>query len=282
MIKIILIVFFIVFLILKIIQFFKRNKHAKKMLLTAFRAGNVCVAGCKGTGKDMLFYNVIRLREKENEPHAGNIFYNPRTKIRPIKHYRLYNNTTLNFIDNDFKPEIKRFQEKEDYYISDCGLALPAWQRQRLEKDFPTFPIVYALSRQLADFNIHANAQVYGLIWDKLRNQANYFITCLHCKVVGRLVRQEFIIYSRQQSAEENIMPFIVRKNFLGIKNRNDLATAQLFNAKNGYIERLTTYFILPKNEEMYDTRQYHKTLYGEKAPDIKKINNFRKAKKRP
>lgn len=137
------------------------SRRAISELVRVFRSGNVLTAGTKGSGKDMVFSLVIRRRSKDGEIHAANIKYQHDTTVRAIRYYSLENNSRKNFVNDKFDVETKHFTEREDYYISEAGLALPAHQNRQLEKDYPTFPIVYALSRHLWEGNIHANAQSF-------------------------------------------------------------------------------------------------------------------------
>lgn len=238
-------------------------------VLRVFRSGNVLCAGPKGHGKDMLFSLVIRRRSKDGEIHAANIKYQGDTTVRAVGYYRLENNGRKNFVNDNFNVETKHFTEREDYYISEAGLALPAHQNRQLEKDYPTFPIVYALSRHLGEFSIHANAQSFTRVWDKLREQADYFIWCNSCKVFfSRVVRQDIIIYNRAETAYQHIQPFKVRRGILGRPNKDDLAYAQRFNAKYGVVNRLVFWHILPK-DDVYDTRIFYKKLYKKEAPYV-------------
>lgn len=238
-------------------------------LVRVFRSGNVLTAGTKGSGKDMLHSLVIRKRSKDGEIHAANIKYQEETTVRAVGYYRLENNSRKNFVNDNFNVETKHFTEREDYYISEAGLALPAHQNKQLEKEYPTFPIVYALSRHLGEFNIHANAQSFTRVWDKLREQADYYIWCEKCIVFfKRLVFQRLTLYNRAETAYQHIQPFIVRRNWLGRQNRDDLAYAQRFNAKYGVVKRFRFLHVLPKTG-VYDTRIFYQKLYKKEAPYV-------------
>lgn len=268
--RIVLIVAIIIFTV-KTLKNASKNRKDKALVLKCFRAGNVVCAGHKGAGKDLLFWWVASTREKDGEPHAGNIRYTAKTRVKPIKDYSLRHNTIENFISGDFNKEDKTFREKEDYYISDVGTSLPGWCHNQLEKKYPTFPIVYALSRQLADFNIHCNEQEFGRVWDKLRGQAQTYIWVEKSKVAFGRAKLTGVVYSRYQTAIDAIQPFYVRTNVLGIKNKQDLQYAQQFNAKYGLVKRFTISFKIGKGKNMYDTRDFHKKLYGYPAPDLTK-----------
>lgn len=243
--------------------------YGDKNLLRMFRSGNVIVAGHKGRGKDLLFQYVISRREKDGEIHASNIPYTPNTKLRSIKFYELHQNNYKNFISGKFDTsENKQFIEEEDFYISDVGNALPSHFGRTLEKEYPTLPITYSLSRHLANFSIHCNAQNFLRVWDKLREQADYYIWCEKAIVLfHKIVIQRYVVYDRYQTAINNIQPYKTHRRMLGIvpPTKEDLARAHEHNARYGTIKRRTMWHILPK--EHYDTRIYHKLIYGKDAP---------------
>lgn len=250
--------------------------HGCRDIIKMFRSGNVLVAGNKGRGKDMLFSYVIKRREKDGEIHASNIRFTDKTKIRPLTYYSLTNNSRANFIANKFETETHTFIEQEDYYCSDIGTQAPAWAHNDLEKIYPTLPIVFALSRHLGDFRIHANAQVWELIWDKLRKQADYCIYCEKCTILfGKIAIQRVVLYDRRLTAEEYIQPYKVRRGLFGGSKPEDYARAHDFNAKYGFVKRVWFWHIIPKKP--YDTRAYYKMLYKKNAPVIEK-----KHKKKP
>ena len=236
-------------------------------LIKFFRSGNVIVAGNKGRGKDLLFQYVISRREKDGEIHAANIRYTDKTKIRPLTYYSLKSNARKNFINGQFEREEQTFIEREDYYCSDIGNLAPAWAHNELEKMYPTQPIVYSLSRHLGDFRIHCNAQTYELIWDKLRKQADYAVYCEKCKVIGRVAIQRIVMYDRRLTAEEYIQPYKVRKNLFGFAKAEDYARAHEFNAKYGFVKRVTFWHILPKKP--YNTREFYNKLYKKEPPTL-------------
>lgn len=268
--KILIIVIISIFAVFGLIWRLKM-KRAKNILLTAFRSGNVMVAGHKGTGKDLLFNYVISVRHKAGEIHAANISYNKDTTIRAPVEYCLNDTTYENFISGKYTLETKKFTEREDYYISEAGLSLPSWMHSKLEKHkrLKLLPITMALSRQLGDFSVHTNAQSFNRVWDKVREQADTFIWTERAKVfkILKLVVQRYVIYNRMESALQHIQPFEVRRGIFG-KNKEDLNRAQIHNAKYGYIERFTIVYFYPKNST-YKTRDFYNKLYQKDPPSI-------------
>lgn len=256
--------------------------YGSKDIVRIFRKGNVIVAGHKGRGKDLLFQYVISRREKDGERHAANIRYTKKTQLRSISYYELTNNSLKNFISGKFETESKQFTQHEDFYISDAGVHLPSHESHRLDKDYPTLPTVYALSRHLGEFNIHANTQDYLRLWNKLREQADYCITCEKCRVLfGKIVFQRIIIYDRPQSAFEGILPYKINKSIFHPGSSSETrARADEFNARYGYVRRRFFWWIMPKIH--YDTRAFYRKLYKNAPPKInkKKHRGFYNTKK--
>lgn len=253
--------------------------YGSRDILAMFRTGNVIVAGHKGRGKDLLFQYVISRRQKAGEIYAANIYYTKKGTIRPITYYALKNNSLQNFVSDKFEIEGQTFVEKEDYYISDAGVHLPSHEHNKLEKLYPTLPTVYALSRHLGDFNIHCNTQEWVRVWDKLREQGDYFIYCERARVIfGKIAFQRVILYDRYETALHHIQPYIVRRSLiLRRASKEDLARAHEFNAKYGYVRRVRFWHIIPKDH--YNTREFYKKLYKKEPPKIDK--KLKKKKRR-
>lgn len=252
--------------------------YGNRELLRMFRTGNVIVAGHKGRGKDLLFQYVISARERDGEIHAANIEFTEKTTVRPPKWYELHGNTYKNFVTGKYVIENKQYIEQEDYYISDVGTAMPAQLGRTLEKEYPTLPIVYALSRHLGNFSIHCNAQNFGRVWDKLREQGDYYIYCEKAIVLfHKIAIQRFVIYDRYQSALSNVQPYKCTRRVFGLlpPKPEDYARANEHNARYGTIRRYTMWHILPKKH--YDTRHFHKVIYGQEAPEISKKKKKKK-----
>lgn len=260
------------------------NRSKIKHVVNFFRGGNVLVAGHKGHGKDLLFSMVIKERERCGETHAANIRYTDHTKVKPIRDYCLKNTSMSNFINAKFDTEQVTFTQKEDYYISEAGLALPNWLRGELEKKknpTHTLPITFALSRHLGEFNIHANAQEFVRVWDKLREQADTMIYCEKATVLfKRLAFQRFVVYDRLESALEHRQPIKVPRGLFGKKRKEALGHVAVYNAKYGYIQRFRIWHIISKKP--YDTRAFYKALYKSDPPPTNKKNQkrFHRSKK--
>lgn len=245
------IIIFSVFIVLISIRLY----NDKTLLLYAFKKNNVIVYGKKGTGKDLIFNYAINHRRAKC---SSNIQFNKKyCDIQNISDFELKSITYNDLIDNTFDKQDKTFTEKKDFYISDAGIYLPSQYSALLDKKYKSFPIVYALSRHLGQFNIHANAQALGRVWNKLREQADSFISCRKTyKIFGFLITK-CIYYDKYESANSNLLPF--RAGSLSSKEKKALKAQ--FEATNGVIR--TLYIVQRKRSIKYDTRAFHEIIYG-------------------
>lgn len=242
------------------------NNHS--FICKKFIEGNCIVVGKKGKGKDLFFNQIINKRKSKC---ISNIQYNPTfCKKKPLDYLKLKNDKGeelkySDFLSGKFQPVEKQLNECQDYYISDCGVFLPSQCQAELCKKYPSLPITYALSRHLARMNIHANSQALNRIWDKLREQADsYFIIrkSINC---GLFFLQKVTYYDDYNRCLQNMRPFKSNKLLSSKENR---ALFENYTAQNGLIKNMWT-IQLNKNIK-YDTREFHKIIYGQTSPDKK------------
>lgn len=249
----ILIIIAIATIILLFLYF--KGIYNKSLLIKEFNRCNVIVAGKQGTGKDILFQTVIHAKKKEKA--FTNIDYGYNTEHVEISQLSVAPNTYENFINGNIK-KIPRNEEMEgkDVYISDAGIHLPSQYDSKLHKQYPSFPIYYALTRQLYDQHIHMNAQTFDRIWKVIREQGDYYIVCKRTiKLLGFIFIVRYITYEKYESAKANILPM---KNRLF--NKFSKAEQDQFNATNGEIKK--RYIITYKWRIKYDTRAFKKVLF--------------------
>lgn len=118
-------------------------------------------------------------------------------------------------------------------------------------------PIYYALSRQLADHNIHANVQNYGRLWKALREQADFYVTCKKTIKLPFFLLTKCITYEKLESASRELLP--IKNRML---NKYSKAEVDQYNATNGAIT--IGWVIQRKRKIKYDTRAFEKLLYDE------------------
>ena len=238
-----------------------RILKTRKFIVKQFERCNIIVFGKKRTGKDLLFQFVVN---KRDVPHYANIPYSAKTEIRSVKDFSCTPNTYKNFIDGTVKVIPKKNAERTDFYISDGGIILPSQYQGDLVKLYPSFPTYYALSGHLTDSNIHINTQVLSRVWDKLREQADGYFMTLNTLRSGRVFVTSLIYYDRYQSALDTLRPFPC--SFFSSKEKKAMKAD--YDAKHGIVKHMLLFQVLPKS--CYDTRYYHRVLYGEPAPKRK------------
>lgn len=232
-----------------------------KLIKKYFEQGNVCVTGLRGTGKDMLFGNVIVRRKK---PYISNLYYGGEHIPLDFEVMKLGGNTYDTMINNPLFYKWP-YEYGTDIYISDVGVYFPAQYCNELNKKYQGVPYFMALSRQVAhDTNVHINVQNLNRAWDKLRESSDLYITTNWCKVFfGKIVVQKITVYSKYQSCVDRVPPCCVKMPLL---NKDRQQTAQLFIEKYRINYGDVTPFILVYiNKSEHDTYYFEKLLNGGK-----------------
>lgn len=227
--------------------------HIKKM----FENGSVTVCGMRGSGKDMLFSNIIERRKK---PHISNIPYNENTILFDYSKLDCGGNSYKDFTKGKLKPYTFPYADGTDIYLSDCGVYFPSQYCNELNRDYKEFPTFLALSRHLGKCSVHFNAQDVGRPWDKIREQSDTYIMCLWCKVICGVVIQKIRIYDRYDACKARVRPCRIKKPFICL-NPDRLLQIRMYqdnfyNQHGQVSERILVY----TNKSNYDTR-YFKTL---------------------
>lgn len=261
-----------VFAVYWLIRFHRDGSFA----VDCFRRGNCIVAGHKGNGKDLFFSYIIN---KRKEPHYSNIRYNDQTALLDPKAFNIDPNTYRDFLGGTVKQIPKTLEEDRDYYLSDAGIFMPSTYQGELVKLYPSLPLMYALQRHLLNSNFHANVQNLPRLWDKLREQADYYFFCTQARhLIGRWFIQKVRYYETYEAAAANVLPFKVNAFLFTFKDKRQLALKHQFDAQNGQVKYLYILNHLPKDH--YDTRYFHSVLYGT-PPDKGKKKRGKHATKR-
>ena len=255
-----------------------RCVHDGSFAVSCFERGNCIVAGHKGNGKDLFFSYVINKRKKL---HYSNVRYNKQTVLLDPKAFNIDPNTYRDFLNGTVQQIEKTLEEEMDYYLSDAGVFMPSTYQGDLVKLYPSLPLMYALQRHLLNSNFHTNVQNLQRLWDKIREQADYYFFCTQAKhLFGRWFIQKIRYYEQYEAAAANVLPFKVNAFLFMIKDKRQLALKHQFDAQNGNVRYLYILNHLPKDH--YDTRYFHKVLYGVPAPERGKTEcSSRKGKKR-
>lgn len=258
-----------------------------KSIIKLFEKGNVSVCGLKGTGKDMLMSNVCIRR---NKPYVSNIDYGGMYMPLRLDLLDCGQNSYKDFISGTLKKYEYPYCDNTDVYISDAGVYFPCQYDEQITKQYPQLATLFALSRQIGEFNIHYNSQALGRVYTKMREQSDIFIKCKSCKVLfKKIVIQSGYIYEKYQSAVDGVMPFRM-KNPHGIfskqSSREEFKTLYLLKKQDytnthGKIKPFTLIYI---HKSTYDTRRFKFMLkegyINEERFDFKNNLNAKSPKK--
>ncbi len=243
-----------------------------RRIIKDFKQANVCVVGLRGTGKDMLFANVVARRR---EPYISNTDYCcARSPYLPLRFDKLnVKNNYKNFISGDIVPYDYPYPENCDIYVGDCGIYLPSQYCNELSKQFPELPTFYALSRHIGNCNFHFNVQNLNRVYDKLREMSDIYYTCNSCKVLKLPFLKGIVIqcvtkYDKYQSCVDRVQPFKSVRIPLFAKPELKASLRQVNEeAKRRYSEQyglVKRYLLIYKNKSKYDTRLFKGVLKGE------------------
>ena len=227
-----------------------------KKITKLFKLGNVSVCGLRGTGKDMLFANVVMRRGK---PYISNTNYGG--KWIPFDPDALNcRNTWRNFITGKLNHYDYPYEDGVDFYLADGGVYMPSQHQGELVKEYGHIPIYMAISRHLGDCNFHYNVQNLNRMWDKIREQSDIYIRCIWCKAFfGKFVLQKVVIYEKYESAVNRVPPFRLRRPFFN-KDRMQVWDIQKQNydiAHGSVKSRILIYW----NRSKYNTRIFKEML---------------------
>ena len=233
-------------------------------IINLFKQGNVCVSGMRGTGKDILFGNVIARRKM---PYVSNVDYTngKNFNLLDFNNLDMGRNTYKNFINNDFNFYEYPYPTGSDIYLSDAGVYLPAQYCNELNKEYKYLPAYFALSRQVSHNNFHVNVQSLNRVYDKIREQSDIYIKCNSCVVLfGFLVIQDITIYDKYESCLNRVKPCKISVPLLADKNVKMSAEQYLDNFYNthGSVKRRLLIYI---NKSKHDTYLFEKLLKGGK-----------------
>lgn len=236
-----------------------------KKVVKDFDKGNVSVSGLVGTGKDMLFANVIQRRRSD---YISNLDYNiKKLCFIPFKaeDYNI-NNDFRSFLTGKLNKYVYPYKDNIDIYISDAGLYFPSQYYSKLDKEFDYLPYFFALTRHLGNCNVHYNAQNLNRVYDKVREMSDIYYRCLSCKVFfGKVVVLTVMKYDKLQSCLDRVSTFkplpvpllATQTAKQTVRTHNDSLRSEYRN-KYGLVERNTFIFI---NKSKYDTRSFKKML---------------------
>lgn len=236
-----------------------------KKIVKLFKKGNVCVTGLRGTGKDVLFGNVISRRK--HDAYMANLDYGG--KYAPFVYSALdVKNTYKEVVNGQIKPYICPLPRGTDVYISDAGVYFPSQYCNELNKAYPSMPVYQALCRQLSRNNFHINSQNLNRVWDKIREQSDIYIRCRWCKIIclpflGKIVLQGITIYDKYESCVSRVKPCRVCQSLF--ENKESKAQKQIY--RDGFFNQhgeVKNHLLIYKHKSKHDTHAFYQIMKGE------------------
>lgn len=234
-------------------------------IIKLLSAGNCLFGGLRGSGKDMLMGNCIARRKK---PYISNIDYGCKSQFIPLDFSSIdVGNDSFNFVSNKVNNYAYPYPEKCDIYVSDIGVYFPSYDFKQLDKSYRYVLPFFALSRHLGDCNFHCNSQSFSRVWDKIREQSDTYIRCLKCRLIGKLVVLDVVVYDKYQSAVDFVKPFkpVPYPLFSNVDSRATITqtNALLKTQYDNSYGSVKSYKLLFFNKCKYDTRYFKKFLSG-------------------
>lgn len=228
-----------------------------RKIIKLFDKGCVMVVGERGSGKDVLFGNVIARRK---EPYVSNLDYGGDREELNLSKLDMGCNSYVNFLEDNFNQVIYPYTKGADVYVSDANAYLPAQYCNELNKRYPYLPTYFQLSRQISRNSIHCNAQAYGRVWDKFREQAFRYVSCERCVFLGPLVWMQVIVYDKAESCAARVKPCRIKYPLIcGGQRRTqiDLYLDNFYN-QHGEVKLYNLFFI---NKSKHDTYAFEKKM---------------------
>ena len=251
----------------------------RKVIKKFFRRGNVCVTGLRGTGKDLLFGNVICRR---GEPYASNLNYGGEYYALDIGALDCGGNVYTNFLEGRVNPYKYPYPSGSDVYVSDAGIYFPAQYCGQLNQRYGSIATYQALSRQVSHNNFHINTQNLNRVWDKIREQSDIYIRCRRCIYIPGIdfVIQFITVYDKAQSCIDRVRPCRITVPLFNkqAKLNANIYRDQFFNTHGTVSDHILFYF----NKSSHDTYYFEKMMQpraDQKGESREKTKNMAKSR---
>lgn len=229
-----------------------------KKVYKLFFEGNVCVTGLRGTGKDLLFGNVISRR---GEPYVSNLDYGGEFHLADFSKLDCGGNVYTDFLSKEVKPYVYPYPLGSDVYVSDAGIYFPSQYCSQLNNKFGSIATYQALSRQVSHNNFHINTQNLNRVWDKIREQSDIYIRCRKCVYLFGWVFQSVTLYDKAQSCIDRVRPCRVKVPLFNkqAKMNAQIYQDQFYNTHGLVRDKLLFY----RNRSGHDTYYFEKMMKG-------------------
>lgn len=229
-----------------------------KKIIKLFEDGNVCVTGLRGTGKDVLFGNVIARRKKD---YVSNLDYTNGKNYHVLDFNKLDcgKNDYRNLLSGNVRYYKYPYPSGSDIYLSDAGVYFPSQYCNELNRDYKYIPMYMALSRQLSHNQFHVNVQNLNRCFDKIREQSEIYIRCRKCIVLfGFLVIQVITLYDKYQSCLDRVEPCKISVPIMAKKEVKQNAEMYVDKFRNTY-GKVQTRLLVYINKSKHDTYYFEK-----------------------
>lgn len=226
-----------------------------------FSRYSVAISGSKGSGKDLLMGNVIARRHL---PYVSNMDYKcKRSQHYPFEYSKINvsGNTYVDFIHGNVKPYEYPYPDKTDIYISDAGIYFPSQYCGALDRDYKELATLEGILRHLGDARLHYNCQAQDRVWNKIREQCDYYIRCRRSWCIfGKLCITLCTTYDKASSAQDRVRPSRVKVPIFGnkvAKMNAKIYNDQFYNTYGEVHDRILIYW----NKSKYNTRHFKEMM---------------------
>lgn len=270
---------FSVFILFVGLYSFIKNKQFESQAV-----GNGIIFGGRGKGKGLLLNK--RINTDRNKVHFTNIPYNKYSIEINVKDYidSILPNTTNHFIDDDVViVDKKNIYEGINVYWDDVGVYAPNFMDNELKKLYPSLSALLPINRHLYNAHMIITVQDINRPYKILRElQTDFAIKAIKSNgwgyiwqaipILSLFSTTKYIYYENTKSAVNGLLPFnakaIINETLKHGLLTSGQATKEVYQAENGVI-KYGRIIQLKKNIN-YDTRHFHKVVYGMSFKDYK------------
>lgn len=277
-------------LLILIIRIIIKIKH---MQFLNYAEGNTIIHGGRGKGKGILF-QYLALKQSEI---LSNVYFGTNTIITDPKQFfeSIKPNTSKMMVEGTHQTVIKNDKwEGVPYLLDDTAVYFPNYLDNLLKSIYPSMSLMIPIQRHLYDSWTCLNVQDIERVYKVLRElQTDGYIKALktmgkgyiwnRLPVLRKYMFTKWRYHEKIDSAINNVLPF----SKLGLINRTSdplytttaSAMKEVYEGQNGVI--VDGFIFLKKKHIYYDTRYFHKVLFGYSAPNPILLKTITKKEKK-
>lgn len=255
----------------------------KSLMFLQHARANIILFGGRGSGKSLTQQYLI-FKDRDNKP-MGNIDFGYNEVVSPYKFYEHISPNDSRRMINNTLVLVKKIKDYEgrNYYFDDTNSYAPNTEDAYLKKYYTSMSLFILIQRHLYNSYTVMNAQSLERMYKNLRElQLDGYVKALghrgwgfvwsRLPVLRGFVRIKVRYYSQYESALNGQLPFekigAVNKGLemggMGYTTSAE-ATKKMYEATNGMIKDFALWF--HKKHLRYDTREYHKHIFGYVSP---------------